>query len=115
MLPRLVSDHTRSHHPEVVETLRAMILGNSADAVAGAITALMTRRDSLPLLPSIHCPTLIVVGKDDAITPPAFSEEMQRAISGSELAVLPDAGHMANMEQPAAFNDALGRFLQRHA
>ena len=111
MLPRLVCDHTRLHQPGVVETLRAMILRNSADVVAGAITALMTRRDSLPLLPSIHCPTLIVVGSDDAITPPAFSEEMQRAIPGSEMTVLPDAGHMANMEQPAAFNRALARFL----
>jgi 3-oxoadipate enol-lactonase len=113
MLPKLVCDNTRSNHAEVVETLRAMMLGNSADVVAGAITALMNRPDSVPVLASIHCPTLVVVGQEDAITPPPFSEEMQRAIPGSELVVIPDAGHMSNMEQPAAFNRALASFLER--
>jgi pimeloyl-ACP methyl ester carboxylesterase len=111
MLPKLVCDMTRSNRPEVVETLRAMMLGNSADVVAGAITALMNRPDSRPGLSTIHCPTLVVVGQEDVITPPAMSEDMQRAIAGAELVVIPDAGHMANMEQPAAFNAALARFL----
>jgi pimeloyl-ACP methyl ester carboxylesterase len=113
MLPKLVCDSTRTNQPEVVATLRAMMLENSADVVAGAIAALMTRPDSLPLLPSIHCPTLILVGDADAITPPAMSEEMQRSIPGAELAVIADAGHMSNMEQPVAFNRTLSRFLER--
>ena len=66
---------------------------------------------STPLLSTIHCPTLVVVGEEDAITPPAVSEEMQRGIAGAELVVIPGAGHMSNMEQPAAFNAALARFL----
>ena len=113
MLPKLVSGSTVTNHADVVDTLRAMMLRNQADVVAGAIAALMTRPDSLPLLPAIHCPTLIVVGDQDAITPPAMSEEMQRSIPGAELVVIPDAGHMSNMEQPAAFNRALARFLER--
>jgi pimeloyl-ACP methyl ester carboxylesterase len=113
MLPKLVSGSTVTNHADVVDTLRAMMLRNQADVVAGAIAALMTRPDSLPLLPGIHCPTLIVVGDQDAITPPAMSEEMQRSIPGAELVVIPDAGHMSNMEQPAAFNRALARFLER--
>jgi 3-oxoadipate enol-lactonase len=113
MLPKLVSGNTLTSQAEVVETLRAMILRNPVDVVTGAIVALMTRPDSLPLLPTIRCPTLIVVGDQDAITPPAMSEEMQRSIPGAELVVIPDAGHMSNMEQPDAFNRALARFLER--
>lgn len=113
MLPKLVSGATRAHQPEVVERLRGMMIRNPGETVAGAITALMTRPDSTPTLATIHCPTLIIVGEDDAITPPAMSEDMQRGIAGAELVVIPDAGHMSNMEQPAAFNAALARFLDR--
>lgn len=113
MLPKLVCDATRANQPDVVETLRAMMLRNAPDTVAGAIAAIMTRPDSTPLLSSIHCPALIVVGEQDAITPPAMSEDMHRGIAGAELVVIPAAGHMSNMEQPAAFNAALARFLER--
>ena len=53
-----------------------MTLANSAEAIAGALAALMTRPDSTPLLQTIHCPTLILVGRDDTVTPPALSEEL---------------------------------------
>ena len=72
---------------------------------------MMTRPDSTPLLQTIHVPTLIVVGEEDTLTPPALSAEMQRAIPGSELVTIPSAGHMSNLEQPEAFNAALASFL----
>ena len=72
----------------------------------------MTRPDSTPLLPTIHCPTLIVVGDEDTLTPPPLSEEMHGAIAGSELVVIAGAGHLSSLEQPAAFNAALARFLE---
>jgi pimeloyl-ACP methyl ester carboxylesterase len=90
-----------------------MIVNNSGETVAGALLALMTRPDATPVLPTIHCPTLIVVGDQDAITPPAMSADLQRGIPGSSLVVVPGAGHMSNMEQPAAFNAALASFLER--
>jgi pimeloyl-ACP methyl ester carboxylesterase len=71
----------------------------------------MTRPDSTPLLPTIHFPTLIIVGAEDMVTPPSASEEMHRAIAGSQLVVIPAAGHLTNLEQPQSFNDALARFL----
>jgi pimeloyl-ACP methyl ester carboxylesterase len=113
MLPKLVCEATRANNPALVDTIREMIMRNSSETVAGAILALMTRPDATPLLSTIHCPTLIVVGDQDAITPPALSEDMQRGIPGAELIVIPDAGHMSNMEQPSAFNAAIGRFLER--
>jgi 3-oxoadipate enol-lactonase len=112
MMPNLLGPATRANRPEVVDALRDLILSNSTDTIAGAIVALMTRLDSTPLLSQVHCPTLVVVGDEDALTPRACSEAIQHAIVGAELAVVPQAGHMSNMEQPAAFNLALARFLE---
>jgi pimeloyl-ACP methyl ester carboxylesterase len=112
MVPKLLGEHTRQQEPRMSDHVRSLILASSADAIGNAITALMTRPDSTPLLSSIHCPTLILVGEQDTLTPPALSEQMHRAIAGSELAVIAGAGHLSNLEQPASFNDALGRFLE---
>ena len=111
MLPKLLAEETRQRRPEIVDRVRALVLANPPEAIAGAISALMHRPDSTPLLGNIHCPTLIMVGEHDGITPPAVSEAMNRAIAGSELVVLPQAGHLSNVEQPDAFNAALARFL----
>jgi pimeloyl-ACP methyl ester carboxylesterase len=111
MVPKLLGETTRRENPTLVEAVRSLALSNSSTAIAGAITALMTRPDSTPLLGSIHCPTLIVVGEEDTLTPPAMSRDLQRGIAGSELAVIRKAGHLASLEQPAAFNAELARFL----
>jgi pimeloyl-ACP methyl ester carboxylesterase len=112
MVPRLLGETTRAERPDIVERVRTLILSNPATAIAGAITAIMTRPDSTPLLSSIHCPTLILVGDQDALTPPVMSRDMQRGIAGSELVVVPKAGHLSSLEQPSAFNAALARFLE---
>ena len=112
MLPKLLGETTRRDRPELVEQVRRLVLSNSAKAIGGAITALMTRADSTPLLPSIHCPTLIVVGSEDVITPPTMSEAMQRGIPGSALVVVPGAGHLSSLERPDAFNAAVAPFLE---
>jgi 3-oxoadipate enol-lactonase len=111
MIPKLLGETTRRTSPGVVEAVRSLALSSSADAIAGAIRALMTRPDSTPLLASIHVPTLVVVGEEDVITPPAASEELHRAIAGSELVRIPAAGHLSNLEQPRLFNAALAAFL----
>ena len=109
--PKLLGGTTRAERPAVVSLWRELVLANSDRGMTGAITALMTRPDSTPLLSSIHCPTLIIVGDEDAITPPALSEAMHKRIAGSELVVIPKAGHMTNLETPNSFNAALGAFL----
>ena len=113
LMSKLLCDATRTGKPDVVQNLRAQITGNSVEAIVGALQALMTRPDSSPMLPTLRIPVLIVVGDQDAITPPSLSEQMHHDISGSQLAVIAGAGHMSNMEQPAAFNDALGGFLDK--
>ena len=111
MLPKLLGDAARRDRPDLVEHVRGLVLSNSVQSMGGAIAALMSRQDSTPLLPTIHCPVLILVGDEDRVTPPAVSQDMQRAIAGSELVVVPGAGHLSSLEQPAAFNEALARFL----
>src|SRR5215467_4154152 len=111
LLPKLVGDTTRRERPAIVEAVRKQIIGSSPEAIAGALAALMTRPDSTPTLSTIRCPVQIIVGDEDAITPPPLSEQMHRDIPGSELTVIKGAGHMSNMEQPAVFNDTLARFL----
>jgi len=112
LLPKLVGDTTRRERPDVIEDLRQQITGNSVESIVGALDALMTRPDSTPTLATIHCPVQILVGDEDAITPPALSEQMHKDIPGSELTIIKGAGHMSNMEQPRLFNDALARFLE---
>jgi pimeloyl-ACP methyl ester carboxylesterase len=111
MLPRLLGETTRRERPEVERHVRALIEANSADAIAGALGAMMGRQDSRPLLGTITCPTLILVGLEDVLTPLGASEEMHEAIRGSHLEPIPRAGHLSNLENPAAFNAALGGFL----
>jgi 3-oxoadipate enol-lactonase len=111
MVPKLLGETTRKTRPAVAEQVRSLALASSADAIAGAVRALMTRPDSTPLLSTIHVPTLIVVGDEDTVTPPAASEEMHRAIAGSELVRIPQAGHLSNLEQPELFTAALAAFL----
>jgi len=111
MIPKLLGATTRAGGTEVSDRIRDLILSSPSSAIAGGLRALMSRPDSTPLLATIHCPTLIVVGDEDTLTPPALSEEMHRAIAGSELFVVPGAGHLSSFEQPATFNSALARFL----
>jgi len=112
MIPKLLGETTRRTRPDVVERVRALVLSNSPEAIAGAIRALIARPDSTPLLSTIHCPALILVGDEDLVTPKATADEMHDGIAGSKLAVISGAGHLSNLEQPDAFNDALARFLE---
>src|SRR5262249_29601059 len=104
---------TRRTRPDVVETVRSLALATSGEAIAGAVRAMMTRPDATPLLDSIHCPALVVVGEEDTVTPRALAEELHRRIAGSQPSVIERAGHLSNMEQPDAFNAVLGDFLER--
>jgi pimeloyl-ACP methyl ester carboxylesterase len=72
--------------------------------------AIMTRADARPLLAAIKCPTLVLVGDGDALTPPDLSREVAEGISGSRLIIVPDCGHLSTMEQPEV-NKALVEWM----
>jgi pimeloyl-ACP methyl ester carboxylesterase len=71
----------------------------------------MARPDNRPLLPSIHCPTLVLVGREDALTPVELSQEIAAGIPGARLEIVPDCGHLSSMERPEAVNRALRAWL----
>jgi len=98
--------------PEAVERIRGVIAHIPPLSIAGTLLALAARTDTTPSLSSIAVPTLIIVGADDTLTPPAESEAMHRLIPGSVLKVIPDAGHVSNLENERAFNEALMPFLK---
>lgn len=113
MLPKLLGATTSREQPDVVRLVRSLIEANGTEAIVGAIFAMMTRPDSRPLLAHVVCPTLILAGEEDTLMPAAAAEEMHAGIRGSQLMILPRCGHLAPLEQPQAFNQALSRFLER--
>ena len=111
MLPKLLSVETRERRPDVVERVRAMMLGTRPAGAAAALRGMALRRDQTDLLPLIGVPTLVVVGSEDAITTPSDAEAMHEKIEGSRLLRIEGAGHVSNVERPAEFNRALVDFL----
>lgn len=100
-----------SHKKELVESLRKVVFANSPHIISMGLTALAERAEACSALNSITVPTLIICGREDAVTPLAQSESMHAAIKGSVLQVIDDAGHVSNLEQPQLFNKYLLDFL----
>ena len=113
MLPKLLSDHTRTAHPAVVETVRRIGLRQSATGLIAGLYALRDRPDATPGLEGVTVPTLVLVGEHDAVTPPLAAARIAANVRGSELAHIPGAGHLSNIENPAAFNAAAIAFLRK--
>lgn len=95
----------------VLAQVKAIIQGGTPEGVAAAQRGMATRIDSVPTLSRITCPTLVVVGEQDQITPLAEAKAMQAGIPGARLAIVPGTGHLPNLESPAAFNQILGSFF----
>ena len=106
----LLSDHTKTNRPDVVDAVRAA-MDNPAHSFVGELEAMKGRPDSTDGLTKIAVPTLIIVGENDGVTPPDASRKMHEHIAGSKLVVLPNAGHISNLESPDEFNGALAEFL----
>lgn len=97
--------------PDVVERVKMMMITTPAAGSAAAQRGRAERKDYTPLLGKIDFPALIVVGDQDEFTPISSAEYMHKRITGSGLAVIENSGHIANMEQPEAFNGVLAKFL----
>lgn len=80
--------------------------------IAAASMALAERADSSGTLPTISCPTLVVAGDEDALTPAASMAEIHRQIPLSRMVVIKGAGHVPPVEKPGEFSAALNEFLQ---
>jgi 3-oxoadipate enol-lactonase len=110
MLPKLLSAETIRKNPKLVQQVRSMIEGTQISGIAGALMAMAERADSMALLSQINCPTQVVVGELDVATPLSDATIMAERIPGARLAVIPEAGHLSNLEQPDRFNDIVRMF-----
>jgi pimeloyl-ACP methyl ester carboxylesterase len=97
------------------ETLKRIVREMAADTGVYAFVrqqkALIARIDSRPLLTNIKCPTLVLVGDGDMLTPLKLSQEIANGISSARLVVVPDCGHLSRLERSEAVNAALAEWL----
>jgi 3-oxoadipate enol-lactonase len=107
----MVGETTRQRRPDVVDAVRAMMAAAPVDGVVGALEAMMARPDSTSTLATIDVPSLIVVGEEDTLTPPKEAKAMHERLRGSRLEVIAQAGHVSNLERPAAFTHVLSEFV----
>ena len=113
MLPKLLSPRTREQRPEIGDSLKQVVLRTDPGSIAAALLGMAERMDSTPLLTEIDVPTLVMAGEEDEITPADEMRGMAEQIPDAEYHCLPNAGHMAPLESPEAFNAVLADFLER--
>jgi pimeloyl-ACP methyl ester carboxylesterase len=113
MLPQMLAPETLSRRPDTVDRVRAMMARTPVSGIVGALAAMRDREASESLLPTLNrLPTLVMVGEADVLTPPHQASAMAKAIPGARLAVIPDAGHLPPVEQPAATSEWVREFLE---
>jgi pimeloyl-ACP methyl ester carboxylesterase len=111
LLPRLIHPKRRADRA-LSETILGMAEATGPEIFIRQETAILERADYRPFLPEIRCPTLVVVGADDAITPPPMAAEMAQVIAGARLEIVADCGHLSTLERPAETSALLGAWLR---
>jgi 3-oxoadipate enol-lactonase len=113
MVPKLLGATTQRDRPDLMTHVRSLVLENTPGRVKAAVTAMMERKDSTPLLEKIDVPALVIHGAEDALIPPTEAEGMHRAIRNSQLELIPLSGHLPNLEQQPSFDGMLSQFLKK--
>ena len=108
----LFAGGTKEDQPWIIEEVTGWMKSTDPRALIGGLTGMRDRKNYLPLLNHFTLPTLVIGGEEDITIPPENAEALAEGLPNSTLKILPKAGHMANMEQPDAFNEALLEFLE---
>jgi pimeloyl-ACP methyl ester carboxylesterase len=111
MMPNLLGRTTLQDRPDIEPLVRRLIKQHSAAALRGAILRMMTRPDSTMVLQGLEVPILVIVGEEDVLIPPDEARKMAASNARAKVIELSSAGHLPNLEQPRAFNEAVGAFL----
>jgi 3-oxoadipate enol-lactonase len=111
LLPKLLAAGTLTSKPDVVRTVREIASRQSAEGIVAALKALRDRPDAGPGLAHVAVPTLVLVGEHDAVTPLEKAKALADGIPNARLVPIPDAGHLANLENEPAFNAAVREFF----
>jgi pimeloyl-ACP methyl ester carboxylesterase len=112
MLPKLFSEETRIHRAELIPRVKSAMERVTPRAIAGALRGMAQRPDRTADLASITVPTLVMVGEHDVITGPDEARAMAAALPNAQLAIIPNAGHLAPLENPDAANEVMLSFLK---
>lgn len=110
MLPKLMGKTTVASRPDLVEGAHAMMRQMSAEDISQVLQGMAARPDSVDVLRTINVPTLIVIGEEDEVSTVGNSELMRQHIPGSQLKIIPKAGHYAPWEQSEAVGGILRQF-----
>ncbi len=113
MLAKVLGKTTRGTRPAVVDHVRRMILGTKPEGAMAAVDALRTRASSVEDLGRIDVPVIVVVGEEDELTPPSFSQEMAARMPSAELRIVKGSGHVTSLEAPEEATRALRDLLAR--
>jgi len=112
-LPKVLGETTRRNRQDRVSEARRMMGRMTRAGISAALRGMAARPDSIPTLKTIKVPTLVLVGGEDTLTPPADAELMHREISGSQFALVPAAGHYMPFEQPESAVQLMRGFLEK--
>jgi 3-oxoadipate enol-lactonase len=112
MIPKLLGATSLQTRPDLVREVRHMIEANQVSGTIVDCMAMAGRQDSVPLLPRVNCPVLVLVGEEDYTTPMADAQLIAQHVAGARLVTIPGAGHLSNVEQPERFNKAVGDFVE---
>ncbi|HJZ73883.1 MAG TPA: alpha/beta fold hydrolase [Vicinamibacterales bacterium] len=114
-LPKMIAPANAERFPELAAHVMDMMTTTPPAGAAAALRGRVRRRDYVPLLGGIRVPTVVVVGREDVYTPVSLAEQLRDGIPGATLEVIEDAGHMPNLERPAAFNKVMEAWLRTTA
>jgi pimeloyl-ACP methyl ester carboxylesterase len=112
MLERVLGATTRQQQPELVARVQGWMAAAPAESLIQTLEALATRPDATPWLEAINCPTLVIAGTEDPITPAAEMRELAGQIAGSQFVLLEQVGHLSPCESPEHFDAVLQQFLR---
>jgi pimeloyl-ACP methyl ester carboxylesterase len=115
MLEKLFSPTTRQRSDDRIRATREVMLATEPAVIAAALQAMAERPDATKLLGQIDVPTLLICGQQDEITTASEMASMAERMPNAHLEVIPDAGHMAPLEQPELVNKAIRKFLRESA
>lgn len=111
-IKKLFSTTSLTSKTEEVAFIKQTILDTRAETICDTLMALAERKETCSGLPLIRVPVLIMVGEEDQVTPPEAAHKMHQLISGAQLHIIKDAGHVSNLENEESFNSRLQLFLQ---
>lgn len=107
----LIGKTTRDKRPDIYDAAHRMMAESSVEGIVGALEAMIARPDSSETCSTIDVPALVIVGDEDVPTPVKEARTLASLIPGSRLEILTQAGHLSNIERPAAFNTVVSEFL----